>query len=274
MGDADYWDESAELWRRRAPQRLWRRHSDAENTALLERWLPSRAGNVLKTDAWDEAVGNGLYPFLVTRASDVVAIDVSPAVVAAARDRHPGLRCQVGDVRKLEFADSSFDTVVSNSTLDHFGSREEIAIALAELRRVLRPGGELVLTLDNPLNPFIALMRTLPRGRLNRVWLRFGAATARVGLNPYYVGATLGPRALRRLLPSLGFETLELRAIVHCPRPLAVAAGQYLERRAKPRSQERFLRALAAFERLSALPTRYLSGYFVAVHARASERER
>jgi SAM-dependent methyltransferase len=267
--DREHWDEAAALWQAGASQCLWRRHSDAVNSALIERWLPVKLGRVLKTDLWDEAVGEGLYPLLAGRSQEVLGIDVSQAVVAAALERHPGLRGQVGDVRSLDLENASFDAVVSNSTLDHFGERAEIERALVELRRVLRPGGDLLLTLDNPLNPLLALTRAIVRSPLRRTWFRHARGSARLGFNPYYAGATIGSRGLRQLLPSLGFELLEQGAIVHVPRPLAVATGQLLERHAKPAAQERFLGTLAAFERLSALPTRYFSGYFVAVHARA-----
>ena len=55
----------------------------------------------------------------------------------------------------------SFDLVVSTSTLDHFGHASDIGDALAELNRVLRKGGELVITMDNTGNPVIALRRII-----------------------------------------------------------------------------------------------------------------
>jgi hypothetical protein len=55
---------------------------------------------------------------------------------------------------------------------------------------------------------------------------------------------------------------------LHCPRALAVACTRWLERHASPQTQDRFLAGLAAFERLERLPTRYITGYFVALRAR------
>jgi SAM-dependent methyltransferase len=220
---------------------------------------------VLKTDVFDEAVGEGLYPPLAARAREVVVVDVSEPLLAAARRRYPALRAVRADVRALPFADGEFDAIVSNSTLDHFRSTDEIVRALRELRRVLRPGGRLLLTLDNPANPFVALTKLLPRGLLNRLWLGRGGG-ARLGLVPYYVGATLGIRRLRRLLPQLGFDVEETAAIVHAPRPLAVVVGERLGR-ASPPADGRFLAALMAFEQLARLPTRFLTAHFVAVRA-------
>lgn len=261
-----YWSDALEAWVGDRPQELWRCHSDTVNRALVERWLRSR-GPILKTDLWDEAVGEGLYPTLTRIASAVVGIDTSREVVARARLRYPELEALVADVRALPFPDEQFEAVVSNSTLDHFESVEEISAALAELRRVLRPGGELLLTLDNPLNPIVGLSKILPRAALHRLWLRLAGLSGRVGLLPYFVGATVGPLSLDRIVREQGFEPRERAAVVHAPRVAAVLLASVLQRRASYRAQQRFLAGLVALERLETLPTRYLTGHFIAVRA-------
>ena len=69
--------------------------------------------------------------------------------------RNSGIEAVVADVRSLPFAEASFGVVFSGSTLDHFESAADIQRSLGELYRVLRPGGTLILTLDNPANPLI-----------------------------------------------------------------------------------------------------------------------
>jgi SAM-dependent methyltransferase len=239
--DSGQWDAVLASWRETRGTSLLRAYSDAANRRLLERWLPPRAGRVLKTDVFDEAVAEGLAPFLATRAEALVAIDASPAAVEAARRRHPELDARVADVRALPFEDGSFDVVVSTSTLDHFQARADIDTALRELRRVLTPGGFAVVTLDNPWNPLVALRNALP---------------ARPhALVPYYVGVTLGPRALRAALAGAGFAVEELAAVLHAPRLAA-------------RALRPPLRLLLSAERLERWPTRYLTGQFVAARAR------
>jgi len=251
-----YWDGVAAEWQRRRPHGLWRKHCDAVGAALIERWLPpGRVGSVLKTDLFDEAFSDGLYPTLAARAARVVGVDLSPVVQRAARERHEGLETLVADVRRLPFADGSFDASVSTSTLDHFESREGIAVSLRELHRVLRPGGRLLLTLDNGAHPAVWLRNALPLS-----WL------TRLGLVPYCVGATCGPRRLRRYVREAGLEVQETTAVLHCPRAVAVAAAGWLGRRRGGR-HPRFLRWLAAFERLERWPTRFRTGHFVAVLA-------
>lgn len=265
--ESEYWDEIADVWETAHSQALWREHSDAVNRSLFDGWLPFGLARVLKTDLWDEAMGEGLYPLLAARAREVVGIDISPAIVGAAVQRYAPLEGVVADVRRLPFDDASFDAVVSNSSLDHFESAGDIVASIRELRRVLRSDGHLLLTLDNPANPLVALAKALPRKTLNRVWLRYGRASARLGMLPYYVGATYGQRRLRRLLAEEGFDVREVRAVVHSPRVVAVLVANVLESRATPATQERFLRRLLALERLGAWPTRFVTGHFVAVRA-------
>jgi SAM-dependent methyltransferase len=257
--DAHYWDETARQWMADAGYSLWRRHSDAVNARLLADWLPDgRYGRCLKTDLFDEAFGDGLTPMLERQAELVVGIDVSPEVLNAARARCGARRTVhvAADVCRLPFEDGSFDSIVSLSTLDHFAAHDQVVAGARELCRTLRRGGQLVITMDNLLNPI--------------VWARNGALYPwlhRLGVVPYFVGKTCGPRGLRRLVREAGLDVREVRAVMHCPRVLAVALARRLAG-APERTQRRFLRALMAFEHLRRLPLgRFLSGYFVAARA-------
>jgi SAM-dependent methyltransferase len=261
------WDGLAQLWQEARPTPLWRRHSDAVNAALVERWLPRQVDRVLKTDLFDEAMSGGLYDVLSAHAREVVGIDVSADIVEQAAARHDRLQARQADVRELPFDDGTFDAVVSNSTLDHFEAEAEIVASLRELHRVLRPRGRLLLTLDNPSNPINAFAKALPRDWLNRVWLRHARLTARLGHVPYHVGETMSARRLREVLPPMGFELLAQDAIMHAPRAVAVIVAEIVARRGDPRAERRFLDLLAACERLSSWPTRYTTGHFVAVNA-------
>ena len=246
----EYWDEAASQW----PQResaLWRRHSDAVNRMMLRRWLAAPTEAVLKTDLFDEMAGEGLYPDLAARAERVVGVDLAEVVVERARSRYPRLEATVADVRNLPFADGAFSAVLSNSTLDHFTGPSEVVAALVELRRVLRPGGRLLVTLDNPLCPAVAVRNRLPAGLARR--LRDV---------PFDSGWTCGPRRLRRLLVVAGYEVRETTAILHAPR----AAVAWLDGVHGTRDA-RLWRAILACERLERWPTRYMTGHFVAALA-------
>src|SRR5947209_3922449 len=76
---SSYWDEVVETWEPSLDHRLWRAHSDTVNSLLLRQWLPGGSGRLLKTDLFDEAVGDGLVPELARRAREVVGVDISPS---------------------------------------------------------------------------------------------------------------------------------------------------------------------------------------------------
>jgi SAM-dependent methyltransferase len=252
-----YWDSVATTWYATHLQWLWRQHSDAVNLSLLARWLPQeRVRRLLKTDVFDEAFGDGLLPVLLAKTDCLVCMDVSVSTINLAKKRYAKLRAVGVDVRALPFKDDTFDIIVSNSTLDHFTSRDDILISLRKLSGALRPGGQLLLTLDNLANPTIALRNLLPFRVLHCL-----------GVLPYFVGATLGPYSVQQLLRQVGFEVAEVGAVMHCPRVFAVLIARLLGRWAMSRAQRRFLRWAMAFERLAQWPTRFLTGHFVAVRA-------
>jgi SAM-dependent methyltransferase len=254
---AELWDDVIVEWRARGADGSWRMASDLTNGGLIERWLPpDPAGSVLKTDLFDELVGAGLVPDLFGRYAAVTAVDVSAEAVKSAGLRYPGLEAEFADIRDLPFDGGAFDAIVSNSTLDHLPTMADISDGLAELMRVLRPGGRLLVTVDNRTNPLVALRNSLPAG-----------VRARTPLFPYPVGATCGARRLRRLLEETGFEVAELTTIVHCPRVLAVAGGQLVDRRCHDGGKRRYARWLVRFEALEALPTRWVTGHFAAALA-------
>jgi SAM-dependent methyltransferase len=250
----DAWDDLARSWLEEEPQALWRRHADAVNRRLLERWLPAASPRVLKTDLFDDAVGEGVLPLLEQRAGTVFGLDISRIVVDKARSRYPELNARVADLRHLPFEDGFFDCVVSLSSLDHFASADAIEASLLGLFRVLRPGGLLILTLDNPTNPVLRLRAALPFKLLNGI-----------GVMPYYCGPTLSVPQLAALLDRIGFRVLDRTAILHCPRVPAILFTQFLERWGSPRRQARLLDTLMRFEALERRPFKYVSGYFGAV---------
>ena len=85
--------------------------------------------------------GEGEFAERVVRelGAKVVALDLSPHMVERTRAR--GIDARVGDVQALAFADAEFDVAVANWMLYHV---PDLDLGIAELGRVLRPGGTLV----------------------------------------------------------------------------------------------------------------------------------
>jgi len=225
---------------------------------LVRRWSPGpHVGRVLKTDVFAEATcPPRAFSWDLCPAERLVSVEISTSLTATAHENavalgHGAAGYVAGDARVLPFSNDAFDLIVSDSTLDHFGTTGEILTSLRELARVLRPGGTLVITLDNPGNLLEPLFR---------LWLR-------AGHTPYFIGRTLSHRKLGRALRECGLEVTDSTAIVHQPRYFA-KAGLRLLRGTGGRRCDRPVRwSLAALERLEQWPTRFLTGLFVAVRA-------
>jgi SAM-dependent methyltransferase len=252
-----YWNDVAEQWQQTNRHKVLRSLSDTLNSRLFDSWLsPERVQSLLKTDLFDESLTDGLYPLLAQHAECITGIDISPDIVAAAKKRHPQLEAVETDVRRMPFAPATFDVVVSNSTLDHFESTDDIVTSLQEIKRVLKSNGRLLLTLDNYTNPAIFIRNVLPFQ-----WLH------RMGLVPYYVGATFGARGLRQALETLGFKAIEVKPFWHCPRIPLVMMANLVGPRLSMAQKQRIFRVVLSCERFARWPTKYLTGHYIAARA-------
>lgn len=75
----------------------------------------------------------------------LTGLEYDAEAASLASEKTPGLTVQVGSVNAMPYAPASFDAVVSADVLCHAGVDQ--AAALAELHRVLKPGGRLLLNL-------------------------------------------------------------------------------------------------------------------------------
>ena len=89
----------------------------------------------------DAGCGAGrMLPYLAELGCAAEGVDLSPEMVRRARADHPEFATQVASITDLPFEDASFDGVFSWYSTIH-GDDEALASALSEFRRVLRPGG-------------------------------------------------------------------------------------------------------------------------------------
>lgn len=99
--------------------------------------------------ALDVACGTGRFGrVLAEQGNRVVAVDASAEMLAAARLNVPTAMFARADFHRLPFADGSVDLAVCALALTH---TPELVPAVAELARVVRPGGRLVLSDIHPL---------------------------------------------------------------------------------------------------------------------------
>jgi ubiquinone/menaquinone biosynthesis C-methylase UbiE len=118
----------------------------ARTTALLDRYLPGPGSDVI-----DVGGGPGRYAlWLAERGYRVHLVDPVPLHVEQARSAsasQPGralASAEVGDARELRFPDESADAVLLLGPLYHLPERDDRIRALAEARRVCRPGGVVI----------------------------------------------------------------------------------------------------------------------------------
>jgi 2-polyprenyl-3-methyl-5-hydroxy-6-metoxy-1,4-benzoquinol methylase len=147
----------------------------------------------------DVGCGEGAFAAEITRAgAAVLGVDVAEEPLRRARERHPAL-----DLRRVEgegaweLEDASFDVVWAGEVIEHVA---DTAAWLSELRRVLRPGGRLLLS--TPAHGPLKLMR--------------------LALSPQARAAHFDPRgehlrfytrdALTELLEDFRFQAIEVRA--------------------------------------------------------------
>lgn len=115
---------------------------------LVRPMLGRLAGAATATRALDAACGTGRHAaHLVELGCDVVGVDRSAAMLAVARAKLPDVRFEEADLASLPFADSSFDLAIVSLALCHLA---DVAPAVAELSRVIRPEGSLVITDPHP----------------------------------------------------------------------------------------------------------------------------
>jgi SAM-dependent methyltransferase len=115
-----------------APDVLWQ---------TLVEWSPRR---VLEVGGGPGELSERMQKEL---GAEVSYLDISPRMVELARER--GVDAQVGDVQSLPFEDGTFDTVVAAWMLYHV---PDIDRGLAEIARVLRPGGALIAVTNSVLH--------------------------------------------------------------------------------------------------------------------------
>ncbi len=141
----DYFESRAPTWDGMMPDRL---------DESLRRMLARVDGSVAAAGTLLE-IGTGtgaLIPHLRASApgARLVSIDLAHGMLLQARTRCPDARLVEADAHHLPFAAGErarFDVVVCHNSFPHFADRPR---ALAEIRRVLRPGGQLFILHNNP----------------------------------------------------------------------------------------------------------------------------
>ncbi|NGO53403.1 class I SAM-dependent methyltransferase [Allomesorhizobium camelthorni] len=168
-----------------------------------QRVMSDAEGRVLEI-----GIGSGLnLPFYPARVSEIIGLDPSVQLAAMARQAAERSSLPVslveGSAEAIPLDDASVDTVVTTWTLC---SVPAAGIALQEVRRVLKPGGQL-LFVEHGLSPDAGVRGW--QNRLTPIWKRIGG------------GCHLN-RAIRPLIENAGFRLDRIETgYARGPRPMA-----------------------------------------------------
>lgn len=177
----------------------------------LEFFVVHAQGRCLEVGAGTGSISKAL----VERGHEVVATDISPNMVEEMKKK--GINAIVCDAEKLPFSDATFDTVLASEMLYYL---DNPGAFLEEARRVLKPGGILLLSSAN--------------ARVARFydWLR-------AVLRPFGIGGTyfddpvhtfFSEWELRQLVKNTGFDAVRTKKVIVLPLSFLDSVNRILER--------------------------------------------
>ena len=176
-------------------EELWERLPDDLEPPDLELRRSFALAEIRPSDrVLDLGCGAGdLTAELQSVAASVVGLDVAEAALRRARARHPGIPFVLAELDgELPLPDNAFDVVWSSEVIEHVA---DTARWMSEARRVLRPGGRLLLT-------------TPSHGRLKLAVGGLERYSEPLGDHLHLYTA----RSLRGLLVEFDFDQVEVRA--------------------------------------------------------------
>jgi ubiquinone/menaquinone biosynthesis C-methylase UbiE len=217
VGEDPYrWDERVEVWDEVAASETFLAIRDR----IVELAEPQHDDVVV-----DLGAGTGLLSLaLAPRVHDLVAVDISERMLerlddAAIANGIHNIETVVADLRQLPLDDESATLIVSNYAFHHLHDTGK-ELALAEARRILRPGGRLVicdmmfsLSLEQRDRRLVAekVVAILKRGPAGVVRILRNAGRVLVGR--WEQPAT--PETWKKMLAARGFEQVRVELLQH-----------------------------------------------------------
>ena len=191
-----------------------------------------RAGHAVLDLAGGTGDLSALYAPIVGDGGRVVLADINGPMMGVGRDRmldegHANVAFCQADAEALPFADSSFDCVTIGFGLRNVTRKER---ALAEMHRVLKPGGRvLVLEFSKPENPIVAAAY----GAFQSLWPMVGRAVTGDGGAYRYLVESIemhpNQKALRLMITDAGFANVGYENLLN-----GIVAIHHAEKAAQP----------------------------------------
>jgi SAM-dependent methyltransferase len=185
---------------------------------LIESWFNGTSPKkVLKLDLWNEVKNTNILAWMAAQGADTHAMDISFSLAkqAAEEFENSGLvpRFLVGSLYDLPYKPECFDFLYTMGTIEHAPDMDR---CVAEIFRVLKPGGIAVVGVPNKNDPFL---RPALVGLMNKL-----------GIYPYGLEQSLSKKELRAMLSRGGFEILHSDGVLFMPGVLRMAELALLER--------------------------------------------
>lgn len=175
----------------------WYRTKTGRYVDRTEKWLVFSMLHTKSGKALDLGCGTGNYTLeLKKRGFEVIGLDASEEMLKIACSK--GLNCIKGDAYSLPFPDESFDLVLSVTMFEFIHEPENV---IAEIHRVLKPGGEVLIGTMN--------------GRSS--WFFFKRLKSLFVETAYRYARFYTPGELEMLLKSAGFTEVESAGVIFFP---------------------------------------------------------
>ncbi len=136
---------------------------------VVEHYLRKRVAFVAATcprgAGLDVGCGTGVLAARLAGAGyEMVGVDPSEGMLEVMRARSPAVRAVAASGTSLPFEDDSFDLVLTVAVMHHIAEPEAVRQTLAEMVRVVKPGGRVLVWDHNPRNPYWkSLMARVPQ---------------------------------------------------------------------------------------------------------------
>ncbi|HYY23765.1 MAG TPA: class I SAM-dependent methyltransferase [Thermoleophilaceae bacterium] len=149
--------------------RISREYDGSLPAHVVEHYLRKRTAFVVRHcppgAALDVGCGTGaLAARLAGAGYETVGVDPSEGMLEVLRQRSPQVRAVRASAESLPFPDDSFDVVLTVAVLHHIADRGGVRRTLAEMVRVAKPSGRVLVWDHNPRNPYWGnLMARVPQ---------------------------------------------------------------------------------------------------------------
>jgi SAM-dependent methyltransferase len=136
---------------------------------VTEHYLRKRAAFIVEHcppgEGLDVGCGTGALARRLAEAGyEMSGVDPSSGMLDVLRAQAPGMRAVQGSGTALPFEDDSFDLVTTVAVMHHIADPDDVRQTLAEMVRVTRPGGRILVWDHNPRNPYWSvLMARVPQ---------------------------------------------------------------------------------------------------------------